>query len=210
MPFLFKLSRRWAQLRTVLAISTLVVAACEVRRALTTIDEVDRVILAPSAATVQPNQTVDFTAVGFTAVLDTAEMNVTWSATGGSITDKGGLGGRHIGQYKNGVCGAFKVTATSRPGSKADTADVSIPCPVAVASVTVTPAQASVAAGQTVQLTATPRDANGNGLTGRVITWTSGTTAAATVGGSGLVRGVAAGSATITATSEGRSGRPSR
>jgi hypothetical protein len=43
-------------------------------------------------------------------------------------------------------------------------------------------------------------------LNGRTITWTSSSGTVATVNGSGLVSGVAAGSATITATSEGKSG----
>ena len=206
MPFMFKLSRRWAGLRTLVVMGTLVVAACELRRAVATVDQVDRVELSPSAVTVQPNQTIDFAAVAFTAASDTAEMTVTWGATGGSITDQGRQGGRHLGQYRNGACGTFQVTATSRPGNKSDTASVSVTCPVSVASVTVSPAQASVDTGKTVQLTATPRDANGNALTGRVITWASGNPAAATVSGSGLVRGETAGSATITATSEGQSG----
>jgi acid phosphatase len=72
--------------------------------------------------------------------------------------------------------------------------------------VTVTPASATVTTGSTVQLTATPKDANGNPLTGRTVTWSSSNTSVATVNGSGLVSGVAAGSATITATSEGQSG----
>jgi uncharacterized protein YjdB len=206
MPFMFKLSRRWAGLRAVVVMGTLVVAACELRRAIASVDEVARLELSPSAETVQPNQTLDFTAVAFTAASDTAETNITWNATGGSITDQGRQGGRHLGQYRNGACGSFQVTATSRPSNKSDTASVSVTCPASVASVTVSPAQASVDTGKTVQLTATPRDANGNALTGRVITWASGNPAAATVSGSGLVRGVTAGSATITATSEGQSG----
>src|SRR2546427_381032 len=75
-----------------------------------------------------------------------------------------------------------------------------------VASVTVTPASGTVSAGSSLQLTATPKDGNGNPLVGRTVTWQSSNTAAATVNGSGLVSGVAAGSATITATSEGQSG----
>ena len=71
-----------------------------------------------------------------------------------------------------------------------------------VASVMVTPSTATLSVGQTVQLTATTKDANGNVLTGRVVTWASGTTAVATVSSTGLVTGVGAGSATITATSE--------
>src|SRR5438445_4107398 len=82
------------------------------------------------------------------------------------------------------------------------------PPPVAssVASVTVSPASASVSVGQTVQLTATPKDANGTALTGAVVTWSSNNAAVATVSGSGLVTAVAAGSVTSTATSGGISG----
>src|SRR5437588_11355151 len=75
-----------------------------------------------------------------------------------------------------------------------------------VATVTVAPATASVQVGLTVQLTATTKDANGNTLTGRTVTWSSGNTGIATVSSSGLMTGVAAGSATITATSVGQSG----
>src|SRR2546428_8255960 len=77
---------------------------------------------------------------------------------------------------------------------------------VPVASVAVGPASASVTVGQTVQLTATPKDASGNPLSGGVVTWASSNSGLASVNGSGLVTGVAAGTATITATSEGQSG----
>src|SRR6266581_6444063 len=76
---------------------------------------------------------------------------------------------------------------------------------VPLASVTVSPAVASVALGQTVQLTATPRDSQGNGLAGRVVAWSTSDASVATVSGSGLVTAVAVGGATITATSEGKS-----
>src|SRR2546430_17584756 len=56
------------------------------------------------------------------------------------------------------------------------------------------------------QLAATPKDASGTPLSGRVVTWASSNTAVATVNGSGLVYGVAAGAATITATHEGQGG----
>src|SRR5712691_189777 len=75
-----------------------------------------------------------------------------------------------------------------------------------VASVTVTPPTASIAVGESVQLQATTMDAAGNVLTARVVTWTISNLAVATVGSTDLVTGVAAGQATITATSEGRSG----
>jgi len=75
-----------------------------------------------------------------------------------------------------------------------------------VASVDVAPPSAPVSAGQTVQLAATPKDSSGNPLAGRAVTWASSSASIATVNASGLVTGVAAGSATITATSEGKSG----
>src|SRR5207244_2307372 len=77
---------------------------------------------------------------------------------------------------------------------------------IPVASVSVSPASASVSVGQTVQFVATPKDANGNALTGRTVTWGSSNSSVATVSGGGLASGVATGSATITATSGGRSG----
>src|SRR5258708_25012598 len=73
-------------------------------------------------------------------------------------------------------------------------------------AVTVSRGTASVAAGATQQLTATLKDSSGTTLTGRAITWASSAPAVATVNGSGLVTAVAAGTATITATSETKNG----
>jgi parallel beta-helix repeat protein len=78
--------------------------------------------------------------------------------------------------------------------------------PPPVASVSVSPATASVAVGKIIQLTATLKDANGNVLTGRTVTWSSSNDAVAATSVSGQVLGKAAGSVTITATSEGKSG----
>jgi uncharacterized protein YjdB len=60
--------------------------------------------------------------------------------------------------------------------------------------------------GFTAPLTALTRDASGNVLTGRVVTWTSSNTAVASVSSAGVVTGVKVGTATITATSEGKTG----
>ena len=77
---------------------------------------------------------------------------------------------------------------------------------VPVASVGVTPASEQVVVGQAVQLSATTRDAQNNILTGRVVAWASSNVAVASVSSTGLVTGISAGSCTITATSEGKSG----
>ena len=75
-----------------------------------------------------------------------------------------------------------------------------------VASVSVSPTSVSQTAGTTQQLAATLKDASGNALTGRPVTWASSNPAVASVSGSGLESSVTAGSATVTATSEGQSG----
>jgi len=67
------------------------------------------------------------------------------------------------------------------------------------------PSSGSVIVGATLQLTATTKDASGNVLTGRSVTWSSSSTSVAAVSSTGLVTGAAPGAATITATSEGKS-----
>src|SRR5213595_3734336 len=87
------------------------------------------------------------------------------------------------------------IYAGAAVGSAVATVD-----PAAVASVTVSPAAASVQGGETVQLGDVTKDSAGNLLTGRTVSWMISNAAVATVSASGLVTGVAAGSATITAT----------
>ncbi|HEV2130959.1 MAG TPA: Ig-like domain-containing protein [Longimicrobiaceae bacterium] len=78
-----------------------------------------------------------------------------------------------------------------------------------VASVGVSPDNASVPARQVIQLAATTYDAGGQVLTGRAVSWESSNPDVATVDASGQVRGVRPGIVTITASSEGRSGTAS-
>jgi len=75
-----------------------------------------------------------------------------------------------------------------------------------VSQVEVMPASETVTVGQTIQLVATPKDSAGHPLSGRLVTWATGNSGVVAVNGTGLVTGVAAGSATITATSEGKDG----
>src|SRR5439155_14995989 len=126
---------------------------------------------------------------------------VTWSSSNTAVATVSNSG------LVSGVTpGAGKITA-KREG-KSGTSSVTV-TNVPVATVDVTPPSASVQAGQTVQLTATPRDGNGTPLSARTVTWSSSNTALATVSNSGLVSGVTPGTATITATSEGKSGTSS-
>ena len=80
--------------------------------------------------------------------------------------------------------------------------------PPAVASVVVTPTSATlVSLGETLQLTASASDANGNTISGKTFTWSSSDANVATVSASGLTTAVANGSATITATTDAVNGR---
>jgi uncharacterized protein YjdB len=81
--------------------------------------------------------------------------------------------------------------------------------PGSVASVTVSPATASVPAGSFAQLVATVQDDSGNVLTGHVVTWSASVVAGApvaTVSDSGLLTALSAGTVIVQATSEGFSG----
>jgi len=80
------------------------------------------------------------------------------------------------------------------------------PTPAPVASVGVTLSAASLTVGQTSQATAVLKDATGNVLSGRAVTWSSSAPAVASVTAAGLVTGVGAGTATISAASEGQTG----
>lgn len=75
-----------------------------------------------------------------------------------------------------------------------------------VASIELSPSSGSVTVGETLQVTATTKNASGGILTGRPVTWSSGSAGVATVSATGLVTGAAAGTAAIIATSEGKSG----
>ncbi len=99
--------------------------------------------------------------------------------------------------------GTATITATSE-GKTASTTVTVVPAPVA--TVAISPASPTVREGATLQLTAIARDARGAVLTGRPVTWGTSNAGKVAVSSTGVVTGVAEGSATITATSEGRSG----
>lgn len=75
-----------------------------------------------------------------------------------------------------------------------------------VARVDVTPPSATVVVDGTVQLTATPRDQDGNVVSGRQASWSSDVPSIAMVDNSGLVSGVSVGATQIEATVDGRTG----
>ncbi|MGI8509424.1 MAG: Ig-like domain-containing protein [Gemmatimonadaceae bacterium] len=99
--------------------------------------------------------------------------------------------------------GTVQIAASA--GGKSAVATLAV-LPIPVASVSVLPANGTIAAGATLALSAVTYDAAGVVLPGRQVLWATSAPQIATVDASGNVRGVAGGTATITATSEGKSG----
>ena len=161
------------------------------------------VAITPKNVALAPNATQAFQAVALTAAGDTAHNTLTWQLVGsGTLVDTSTTGGSHASHFQAAAdSGQSLLIATV--STLADTAFINVTTQP-VASIVVAPADASIAAGATVQLQATVTDASGATLTGRKITWSSSAGTIATVNGSGLVTGVASGSATVTAMCEGK------
>jgi hypothetical protein len=181
MPFTFKLSQRLARIRRqavltkTVALAILLVFACELpsRPHLPGDVPMYRLVVTPGAITLQQNQTADLVATVLSTDGFSADLNVNWSASSGAITDTITSRGNHYGRYRAGQdTGKIKVVVKGNPGDLTDTAIVTV-TRAPVWAVPVSPAAASVQAGRTVQLFATPTDANGNPLSERLVTWTT-------------------------------------
>ena len=157
------------------------------------------VVVSPPHVDVSPNGQAQFTAIAYDAVQNAlSDRTITWSTSNAGVAtvDAGGLM-IAVGQ------GSATITATSEGKTGVATVNVG---QASVATVTVTPTPLSMSVGQTTQLAATLKDASGNVVTGPAVAWSSSNSAIATVSAQGMVTAVAAGSATITATSDGKTG----
>jgi glucose/arabinose dehydrogenase len=96
------------------------------------------------------------------------------------------------------------IIAASLSACGGDGGDIQEPRPVT--AVTVTAPNTTIEAGQTVQLTATARDAGGTVVDGRTFEWTTADAAVASVSPTGLVSGLTEGQVEIRATTEGVTG----
>lgn len=169
---------------------------------------VGSVVLGSTTASIQPGATVTLAATvrdaagnalsGRTVTWTTSDANIAMVSTTGVVTGQGP--------------GTAIITATSEGKTAQATITVVAPAPAPVASITLNAASPialligvvdSTALGSAT-VVATPKDASGNVLTGRTVSWSSDANSIATVSSTGVITAVAAGSATITATTEGK------
>ncbi len=160
---------------------------------------VSSVVVTPDTATLVVGKSVTLTAKTYDAASnELSGRTVTWSGSNDDVATVSSSG-----KVTALAPGSVTITATSE--GKSDNATITVIAPVS--TVTVSPDSISVIVGKTSTLTAAVKDAGGNTLTGRAVTWKSDKTAIATVdANSGVVTAVAPGAATVTATSEGKSG----
>ena len=173
--------------------------------------EVDRIAVSLERASLQVGQATTATATlrdedGI--VVSAASGGATWASSDPSVASVTSTGDNTatVTALRAGTA-TIIAAADGVTGSTTLTVASTAPAPAPIASVEVTPAAPTVAVGATQQLTATPKDAAGNALTGRPApAWASGNAAVATVSAAGVVTAVGPGSATITATISGVSG----
>ena len=157
--------------------------------------------LLPTSITVTP-ATAEFTALGATVQFSAevrdqngqviAGATVTWASSRATVAtvDAAGL-----------VTATGNGTATISASAGMASGSAAVTVAQELRGIEVLPASETVSAGDTVRLTAEAWDANGHAVPGIEFTWSSSDPAIATVDGSGLVRGIAEGAATITAAS---------
>jgi acetyl esterase/lipase len=157
-----------------------------------------RIAVAPATPGVAAGETLQLQA----SVTD-AEGNpvpgasATWAisdSTVATVSSSGVLTGRRTGT----------TTVTVSAGGATTSLTVTV-TPAPVASVAVSPAQPSLAVGDTLTLADTARDAAGDALPGISATWATSDASVATVSSTGLVTALSVGTATITATVEAKS-----
>lgn len=153
------------------------------------------IAVTPANASIAKGATQQYTATG--TYSDGSTQNLTTSASW--VSTNTGTATISKGLADGVAAGSTTIQATS--GSISGSTGLTVNAPV-LASIAVTPSNPSIAAGNTQQFTATGTYSDGSqqNLTSSA-SWSSSNTAIATISSGGLATGVAAGSATITATS---------
>jgi uncharacterized protein YjdB len=173
-------------------------------------DSVASVTVRPPADTVAVGDSAAFSAELRDANGTLVSRPVTWTVGDSTVARIQGAFGQTV-ILRAGRAGTTTVTATSEGQSGTAQLVVTDSTPSeSVATVIVTPARDTVAVGDSATFFADLRDAQGNPLSGRAVTWSVSDSAVARIEGvfgqSVILRGQGDGITTVTAMSEGQSG----
>ena len=165
---------------------------------------VDRVTVSPSSPSIEKGETQQFTASAYDSdneIISGKTFN--WSSSNTLVATISASG------LARGVSGG-STTITASVDGKSGTTTLTVteppPPPPVVDRVTVSPSSPSIEKGETQQFTASAYDSDNEIISGKTFNWSSSNTLVATISASGLARGVSAGSTTITASVDGKSG----
>ncbi|MGD0591270.1 MAG: malectin domain-containing carbohydrate-binding protein [Bacteroidota bacterium] len=149
------------------------------------------VSVSPTTVSISAGATSQLTAT--VSPSNATNQSVTWSSSNTAVATVSSTG------LVTGVAnGTATITVTTVDGAKTATSAITVTTSnVPVTGVSVSPTTVSINTGATSQLTATVSPSN---ATNKNVTWSSSNTAVATVNSTGLVTGVASGTATITVT----------
>ena len=151
------------------------------------------VAVSPSSGTITVGNTIRI--LGSVIPSDATNKNVTWTSSNNSVAtvDASGL--------VTGISpGTANIIITTQDGGWSTDATITVQAAtIPVSGVSVSPTSASITEGSTRSLTAAVSPTN---ATNRNVTWSSSNNGVATVSASGVVTGVSAGTATITATTQ--------
>jgi len=153
-------------------------------------------VVQPSSSTIHTGQTSVLSAQGYDSQGDTvATGTVTWSSSNpsaitvssGGVVSAVGTGQAAITASAEGIKASAQVTAIQPT----------------VNNINVSPSQATLVPTQTQQLGATAFDSANNSISGLTFSWSSNNPSVATVSPSGLVSALSAGTASISASTQG-------
>lgn len=196
-------SRTWA-LWFSAAVASAVLTACDKGAVNPEGAPVDSVVVTPQTASVQVGSSVSLTAEALDASGTVVpSVSVTWASEDNSIASVSSDG--IVTGYKAGTV-LIAASSWGKNGVATITVNPSITVLPEVGKIVIAPSNPRINEGQSIQLTATVLDVQDRVITGLTVTWSSSNTSRATVDNTGLVRGISAGTVTITASAGGKTG----
>lgn len=184
---------------------TLVVVGCGIGSAGPAVVRIDRIDVTPPRFTLLTSQAAELEIRVTTSRGENGGTEqLQWSTTGGVIAGNAIIGNvRRVTYQAPPTPGTYLFIVTTVTGTPADTASFTVTNTVVpVSDISVSPNNVTFVVGDTSRLRATLFDSTGAVLVGRPITWTSSDNGIVTVLATGQIRGMASGTATITATQE--------